>query len=768
MKIGLIFGLNKIISHMGIQFLPQIFGQDEHMDHPVVDIGNPFHFRMTRRGFLKVAGTGITAVSLGNTLLDMTSWKKEIQAAPVEVLPTQCNGCGNRCGIFTHVKNGRIWKIEGNPEANGNLGLICPKGHGYVHDLYNPNRLKGPLKRIGNRFEPISWEQAYKEIGQKINLILMENGPQSIFWVNYPQSNNLYALRLMHSLGSPHYFTHGSTCYTARNAGWKYTVGELPSNDLSNANYILIVGRNPAGGIDLAQVKKIAEAKEKGAKVVVVDPRHSETAILANEWLPIKPGTDLAFLLSMINVMVKEELYDKEFIKEKTVGFQQLEDEIINYPPEWAEKVCEIPAKTIVRITQEMARSRPKALIHRGYHGAFGSQYLNSFQTARALAIANSLLGNINREGGIFFPKSAKLGELQPKHPAPELPKVSKADGTGVPGRYPLGSYGDGITHAIPELALRGELKAGFVYHNNPLRTNPNPKRVIAGYKKLDLLVVIDTVLSETASIAHYILPESFYLERTEAIDTKHSGKKAQISIQQQGVKPLYDTRPGTQIIIELAKSLGVGRFFDFTIEEANRIRLEPFGVTLEELKRKGVLSVGEDWKEGFEKLETPSGKIEIFSKALEDLGFPPIPRWEEPLVSPDSKDPHSFRLLHGKQAIHTHSMTANQPYLMEISRYYDMTRLWMNSDRGKALEIKDGDEVEIESGIGKGRIRVRLTHGIHPSAVWLPSGYGIFSRNLKTAFNVGLSYNDFVSTMFDPAVGHAMTSEVIVKVSKA
>jgi len=102
------------------------------------------------------------------------------------------------------------------------------------------------------------------------------------------------------------------------------------------------------------------------------------------------------------------------------------------------------------------------------------------FQTARALAIANSLLGNINREGGIYFPKSAQLGELQPKHPAPELPKMGKSDGTGMPGRYPLGSYGDGITHAIPELALRGELKAGFVYHNNPLRTNPNPKRVNA------------------------------------------------------------------------------------------------------------------------------------------------------------------------------------------------------------------------------------------------------------------------------------------------
>jgi thiosulfate reductase/polysulfide reductase chain A len=336
-----------------------------------------------------------------------------------------------------------------------------------------------------------------------------------------------------------------------------------------------------------------------------------------------------------------------------------------------------------------------------------------------------------------------------------------------MPGRYPLGGYADGIAHAIPELALRGELKAGFVYHNNPLRTNPNPKRVIAGYKKLDLLVVIDTVLSETASIAHYVLPESFYLERDEAIDTKHSGKRAQVTIQQQVVKPMFDTRPGTQIIIELAKHLGIGKFFNFDLEEANRLRLQPLGVSLEELRKKGVLFVGEEWKEGFDKLDTPSGKLEIYSRTLENLGFPAIPRWEEPFVSPDAKDPSSFRLLHGKQSIHTHSMTANQSYLMAVSRRYDLIRLWMNKERGKRLGLNDGDWVQIKSPIGEGRIRVRLTEGLHPSAVWLPSGYGVFSKHLKTAFDMGLSYNDFLPTMFDPTVGHAMSSEVIVSIQK-
>jgi thiosulfate reductase / polysulfide reductase chain A len=732
----------------------------------IPDTMKPELLKISRRRFLQ--GTAATAGVLSLGMLDFQSWAKTSTEAPVKRIPTFCNGCGNRCALFAYVKNNRIWRIEGNPEANGNQGVLCPKGHGYLHDLYNPNRIRTPLKRVGGKFQPISWEQAYQEIAQKINLLLLENGPEAIFWVNYPQPDQAYALRLMHSLGSPHYFTHGSTCYTARNAAWNFTVGKLPSNDLANSRYILIIGRNPAGGIDLGQVKDIVKAKEKGAKVVVVDPRHNETAILADEWLPIKPGTDLALLLAMINVMVDEMLYDKAFVANNAVGFEQLTDEIINYPPQWAEKICDIPAETIIRITREIAREKPHALIHRGYHGAFGAQYLNSFQTARALAIANSLLGNINRKGGIYFAQSAELGELQPTHPAPAGPSGPKADGTGIPGRYPLGSYGDGISHAIPELALRGVLKCGFVYHHNPLRTNPNPKRVIAGYKKLELLVVIDPVLSETASIAHYVLPASFYLETDAAVDTKHYGKRAQVSIQRKVIEPLFDSRSGFQIIVDLAKHLGVGKYFNFTLDEANELRLKPLGAALKDLKAKGILPVGQPWKEGFGKLGTPSGKVEIASQLLEGLGYPAIPRWEAPLVSPDDKDPHSFRLIHGKQAIHTHAMTANQPYLMAISHRYDMIRLLINRARAEKIGLKDGDVVEIKSLVGEGKIRVKLTEGLHPSCVWLPSGYGIFSKYLTTAYDQGLSYNDFLPTMFDPAVGHAMSSEVIVQVKKA
>jgi thiosulfate reductase/polysulfide reductase chain A len=278
---------------------------------------------------------------------------------------------------------------------------------------------------------------------------------------------------------------------------------------------------------------------------------------------------------------------------------------------------------------------------------------------------------------------------------------------------------------------------------------------------------VIDPVLSETASIAHYVLPASFYLEADEAVDTKHSGKRAQVSIQQKVIEPLFDSRSGFQIILDLAKHLGVGKYFDFTLDEANVLRLKPLGANLQDLKAKGILPVGVSWKEELRKLETPSGKVEIASQTIEKLGYPAIPRWEAPLVSPDEKDLYSFRLIHGKQAIHTHAMTANQPYLMQISRRYDLIRLWINRARAEKIGVKDGDVVEIKSLVGEGKIRVKLTEGLHPSCVWLPSGYGNFSKYLTTAYDQGLSYNDFLPTLFDPTVGHAMSSEVIVHVKK-
>jgi thiosulfate reductase/polysulfide reductase chain A len=726
---------------------------------------------ITRRKFLVgSAAGGASLLAASYVSFDSRASSEKAVSKDIKITPTLCDGCGNWCAINVYTRGEKVWKAEGNPIAGNNVGRICAKGHALLHETYNKDRIKGPLKRIGpNKFEPISWEQAYKEIGEKVKRITEKDGPGSLFWLHYPEGNAELAQRFMAALGSPNVFSHGSTCFLPRNIGWWLTTGSSkPEHDFENTRFVLLIGRNPAAGLQLRQLRDISIARDRGARIVAVDPRFSESAALSHEWIRIRPGTDLALMLAIARVMIKEGLYQKDFVEKHTVGFEEFAGEVEPYTPEWAEAKTSIPKDVIVSLARELAAAAPRAVVHRGYHGAMGTQYKNSLQLVRAVACVNGLMGNYNQLGGLFEPPKVKLGKLDPaKHPAPVKVEGPMIDGSTDPDRYPITPRGHGLSQAIPELAIAGKLKAGFVYHNNPLRTNPNPARVIEGYKKLELLVSFDYVLSETASIAHYILPESYYLERDDVVHANHCYKSKQVAIRQQVIKPLYDTKPAVQILTEMVPHLGIGEYFNFTLEDYNRAAVASLGITLEQLRKEGVIDLGGAWEPGEPKFSTPSGKLEFASSILKDLNLPAVPVWEEPLVAPDLNDPRSFRLIHGKQAYQTHARTVNQPYLKEISTLNDAARVWIHPERAKALGIKDGDCMTLTSSVGKGRARAKVTEGIHPECVFLPSGYGVFSRRLSTGFGYGLSYNDFLPTYFEPVLGHTMSGEIIVQVEK-
>lgn len=734
--------------------------------------------RITRRKFLVGSAAGTASLAAASYLKFDVWAAKEKAADEVKVTPTLCDACTNWCAIKVYTRGGRIWKAEGNPLAGNNRGRMCAKGHGFLHEPYNPDRIKSPLKRVGpNRFEPISWEQAYKEIGAKIKEISSKHGQRSLFWLSHPQGNAALGHRFMTALGSPNVFSHATTCFLPRNIGWWLTTGAAkPSMDFENARMVLFVGRNPAGGLELGQLREIAAGRDRGAKLVVIDPRYSEAASFAHQWIRIRPGTDLALMLALAHVMIAEGIYQKDFVEKYTEGFQEFAEEVKKYTPEWAEKKTDVPKDTIVTLARELAAAAPRAVVHRGYHGAMGTSYKNSLQLVRAVGCVAGLLGNFNQRGGMYFSPKPKLGKLdKTKHPVPPRVDGPMVDGSGDVERYPLVPRGQGMTQAIPELALKGVLKAGFIYHTNPLRTVPNPARVIEGYKKLDLVVGFDYVLSETASLCHYILPESFYLERDDVVYTNQSLKTKQISLRQPTIKPLYDTKPLVQILVEMAPHLGIGNYFNFTLEDWNRAALEPLGVSLERLKKEGVVDLGGEWKPGEPHFKTPSGKLELASSVMKEYGLPAVPAWEEPLVMPDPKDPHSFRMIHGKQAYHTHTRTCNQPYLMRITMLNESCRVWIHPERAKALGLSDGDCMTITSAVGKGRAKCHITEGVHPDCIFIPSPYGMFSKNLKFAkqnggqggFGFGISYNDFLPTYFDPVLGHVMSNEIIVQVKK-
>ncbi|HEY3368022.1 MAG TPA: molybdopterin-dependent oxidoreductase [Symbiobacteriaceae bacterium] len=724
---------------------------------------------ITRRSLLK---TSLTTGSLlaASPLLDFSKWAAAAAEAPVEVRPSLCNGCSSHCGIQVHVKNGRVWKVTGHPDHGRAKGKICARANGVIGWLYDSDRLTQPLKRVGDSFQPIAYEQALDEIAAKLKAVLAKDGPGAVFYEHNPRETaTFYAKRFMWAIGAPTVMAHDAACKMGMMVGFTNIVGAVPGSDLANSKYIMLIGRNPAEGIRTSVATALSTALQKGAKVVTVDPRLSASGALAAEWVPIRPGTDLALVLAMCNVLVSEKLYDADFVAKNSVGFDKFAAALAPYTPAWAAPITDIPAETISRLARELAAAKPNCVVDPSWKGAFGANYNNSTETARAVGALNALLGNLGQPGGLTFDAGAKFGSLDPaKYPAPKEPEIPRTDGAGVPGEYPLAPE-EGLPHVVAQKAIEGKVKAGIIRHHNPVKNFPDTKHMTDAYKALDLLVVIDTHLTETAMLAHYILPEPSFLEREELVETI-AGAKPTVATRTVVVpKVNADTHTFPEIIAGLAKRLGLEKYFNFTLDELNTARVAPLGLTLADLRAKGSLMLDVPAAPpGMPKLKTASGKVEFTSAKFAKAGFSEVPGWIPPKVMPDPKNPQSFRLIFGKQGYQSHSATANLPYLLQISKDYAADRLWMNAKRAAQLGIADGDWVVVKATTATGKIQVKVTERLHPDAVYLPGGYGNWSPYLTRAKGYGLNVGSFAPYQAEPMSGHAMTMESIVEIQKA
>jgi len=713
---------------------------------------------VSRRTFLKASAATTALLSVGT--FEFKSWQTTFaeQKENVKVIPSLCNACSSKCGIQVYSKNGRLWKVAGHPDHPFSKGKICARGHGVASLAYSPDRIKEPLrKKTDGSFEPISWETAYQEIGSKLKEIVSKD-PSAIVFVEDPRpTGKFYGPRFLDAIGSPNYFNHLVVCSNARDTGFAHTIGGVPGGDIANSKYIVFIGRSYGDGLRPASVQGLVKAKENGAHIVIVDPRLNNTGPLADEWLAIRPGTDLALVLAMSNVLVTEEIYDKEFVTNYSIGFEEYVKTIANYKPEWAEKITGIPKETIIRIAQDMAKEKPKAFIEQSWRGAFGSTYANSAETGRAVALFNALLGNLQQKGGYIYGKEPKLGKVDPEPPHSKLPRIDS--------EYPLVNKKAGVASVIPQKAKEGKVKAAIIIQTNPVRGYSNPDYMIEGLKALELNVVIDVQMSETAMIADYVLPEPSYLERDDVVEGLPGGKPA-LCLRQKAIDLVHpNTQPADKIFTEIAKTMGLGHYFNFTVDELNQTLIAPTGITLAELKKKGTIILNDSVELGaVPKLKTPSGKVEFYNESFAKAGFSPIVKWMEPLVSPD-KD--SFRLITGKQSYHTHAYTANLPYLLQITKDYQSERLWINKKRAEQMGLKDGDLVEVASSVAKSKVKIKVTERLHPECVFVPSPYGNFSDKLTLAKGVGFSYMDHIPHQIDPIGGTSMIHEIIVKIRK-
>ena len=511
-------------------------------------------------------------------------------AANQKWLKTFCGYCHANCGMKVLVKNGRMEKVQGDPEYPGSRGRLCLKGVAAPQVVYSPHRLKHPLLKKNGRFERISWEQALDTIADKLAEIRDQHGPETLMQIRgAPMTEEIRDgfVQFMAAYGSPNATGPSHLCSTPRILGQQLVLGQRAVPDFERANCIVIWGANPNASRNYGEPltlerfsKAIPEAKKRGARVIVIDPRRTELAASADEWIDIAVGTDLALGLSLLNVIIAEQLYDSEFVSNWTVGFNRLSRHVQELTPERAEKITAIPADTIRRIARTYATTKPATILD----GNGLDQHPNVVQTVRVLGMLAAITGNIDVPGGNVFapkPKTAPYPTVRPpvKHLAhdiiPLFPRVT-------------------VPYLIDALLTGRPYKprALITHHANPLLINADNKRVRKALKKLELIVVYDILPSATADMAHIILPAASDFER-HGYGASPRFEGGYVALQQKVIEPVGESRTVFEVEYELATRLGLQEQYPWTTnEEWINYKLSPLNITFEELQRQHVIYV--------------------------------------------------------------------------------------------------------------------------------------------------------------------------------
>jgi len=678
-------------------------------------------------------------------------------------ISSMCEMCVWRCGLIAKIKEGRVVKLEGNPEHPHSKGKLCPRGQSGLMNTYDPDRVLTPLIRVGKRgeglFRKASWEEALDLVASKMQGIKDQYGPAAMVCSSTHNLSQPLFENLLYAFGSPNYGTQRSLCFNAMITAFLLTYGiEEPSRNYENVEYILMVGRNMMEAISTSETSELSHAIDRGAKLVYLDPRYTKTASKATEWIPIRPGTDSAFLLAMINVITTNKLADCDFVKKYVVGCDDIQEEMSKYTPAWAEQITGVPADTIERIAREYAAAAHNAMAHPGWRT---SNFINSFQTERAIATLNALSGNVLKLGGCLSAEVAAEGAGLGVLNQPPYPRISALRLDGTPWKYPLVPLKLGVFQELRDAIVSGDpyqAHGWFISRQNPIMSLPDRGKTIEAFSKMEFIVTVDIIMNDTAWYSDVVLPEASYLERYDPL--LPVGDKA--FIRQPVIEPQGDARSALWIYKQLGERLGLGDYFQYEDEEDYiKQQLAPLGVSLEEVKSKGYAELPESKTNGQITFNTASGKIEVYSETLKNAGFSPWPTWEEPAMPGENE----FYLLTGKVAQQTQFGTQNNQLL---HKYSDEPRLWMNPKSARDLGLSDGNWVEVTSQVGNAHVVLLVTEAIRPDCVYMVPGYGHLSKGLKTAFGVGASDSALHLTYTDPISGSQALSQTFVTVKKA
>jgi thiosulfate reductase/polysulfide reductase chain A len=685
---------------------------------------------------------------------------------------SMCGMCAVRCPIRIEVQNGSVTWIEGNPYVPGIEGALCSKGSAGIAFEYDSERPQYPMIRTGERgsgqWRKATWDEALGYIADKLKIVKNKYGAKAIALADRSGPFTDLTKSFIKALGSPNYSDHDDSCAKNVNMACQslfgYGRGEL-GYDFSNTKYIVLFGRNIFESIQVKEVNTVLDGMERGAKLVYVDIRATVTASKADKFLTIRPGTDYAMLLALVHVVLKERLYDKEYVNRYVLGLTELEAFVAPYTPEWAEKETGIAAHDIYAIAREAAVAKPNVIFHGGW---MLSRYIDSFYASRMLYILNTLLGSVESKGGLIIAKGPKDAGVKGLNSlGANIPDVADKI---VDAEMKEKSIGTGHLVNLYKAIKTGEpysVKAFIAYRFDPIAAFPDPDEQRRVLDDLDLLVAIDVNYSDTAWYADVILPESTYLERSNIIATQ-KGPKPGFVMRRQAMAPRYDSKPAWEIFTLLAERMGVGQYFPYKgIEDIWNYQLAGTGVKIEDFGAKGLIGLAKDpimMLRDAIKFTTVSGKIELVSSKLEKSGFHSF----APYVAPKKPAEGSFRLTFGRTAVHAHAQSQNNPYLNEI---VPENSLWINADEARKLGINNGDMVEVSAEGYSGNIRAYVTPYIHPEAVFMLHGFGNEVPLKTRSFKKGLRDTKFQKGLLetvDPVGGGVAYLECMVGVKKA
>jgi thiosulfate reductase/polysulfide reductase chain A len=807
---------------------------------------------ISRRKFLQgtvamsvIGGTAISSTSLfgsgghGHQTVKpgaITNENTKTGTGEAHEVATLCEMCVNKCAALARVENGLITKLNPNPMFPKSKNMLCPRGNAGIQAVYDPDRLKYPMVRVGEKgegkFKRVTWDEAYEAILNGtdkfpgLNKILEEekdNRSTMMFCAGEGMAEHTFK-QFFQGFGSANWLNHGSICLQTVSSGYGVTIGGYPQADLDNAEYIIMAGANRAEAIVTPDTMDgFKRTKGRGAKLVCVDPRFTNTAAKSDKWLAIKPGTDLAFVLSLTYIAISEDLYDKAYVKENFKGFKKYKKSILKneYTAKWAERITGIPAEDIEQTAREFAAHAPKSIYYPGRRSTFAK---NDFQLRRAMAIYQAMHGGIDTKGGLLFGSKLPLAP----HPAVE-PMYAQAEGRAIAKKPKKdrkkgqSKYEDcaivtgsgswiGFRNRYLENKMPYNVRGMFCYKHNPMMNMPNSAKTAQMLKKMELVVTIDTMPSDTVMYADVVLPECTYLERTDPVKT-FGGAEPSIAVRNKVIDPMYETKPVMEIMRGLTKKVSKPLFeitkkydedvqeaigekseasvykeFDLTIpflhdqEEVNHHAVAKYPGAAEALHKDGVfypnmdkyykqLSVNEfqyypENKKSYQvkggKPKTPSKKVECYIKSFAKKGVDPMPVWRDEYnyKVADGK----FKLLTGRHAQFTQSGTANNAMLRDL---IPENFIWLNKRVAKQKGIEFGDMLEVSSKTGKTQIKAYPTEKVAPDQLFFVHGFGQESESLTWAYKNGGNDNAVIEDVIEPVYGAAAMHETDVEIRK-